>query len=83
MKAGTYSAARLVNDNGDATVRRLDTNRIIDSRSMEWAVYGSGFNTRVISHQVNVGYAAGSEPMPPPRRMSAKPDHQYLPTTMM
>ncbi|MCE1973061.1 TonB-dependent siderophore receptor, partial [Enterobacter cloacae] len=30
---GTYSAPKLLNKNGDATVGRLDTNRIIDAIS--------------------------------------------------
>ncbi len=57
-ETGTYSAPKLVDENGDATVGRLDTNRIIDSISGMGGVRGN-FNTGVISHQVNVGYAAG------------------------
>ena len=70
-ETGTYSAPKLVNDNGDATVGRLDTNRIIDSISGMGGVRGN-FNTGVISHQVNVGYAAQVRTDATAWRMSAK-----------
>lgn len=54
---GTYSAPKLINENGDATVGRLDTNRIIDAWSGMGGLRGN-FDTGPISHQVNVGYAA-------------------------
>lgn len=56
-ETGIYSAPKLVNENGDATVGRLDTNRIIDAISGMGGVRGN-FTTGAISHQVNVGYAA-------------------------
>jgi hypothetical protein len=54
---GTYSAPKLTNANGDATVGRLDTNRLIDTYSGMGGVRGN-FNTGPVSHQVNIGYAA-------------------------
>lgn len=54
---GTYAAPKLTNVNGDATVGRLDTNRIIDSFSGMGGIRGS-FDTGVVSHKVNVGYSA-------------------------
>lgn len=54
---GTYAAPKLTNVNGDATVGRMDTNRIIDSFSGMGGIRGS-FNTGVVSHKVNVGYSA-------------------------
>lgn len=54
---GTYSAPKLVNANGDATVGRLDTNRLIDTYSGMGGVRGN-FDTGPVSHQVNIGYAA-------------------------
>ena len=70
-ETGIYSAPKLVNGNGDATVGRLDTNRIIDSISGMGGVRGN-FNTGVISHQVNVGYAAQVRTDATAWRMSAK-----------
>ncbi|EPI4980482.1 TPA: TonB-dependent receptor [Raoultella planticola] len=70
-ETGTYSAPKLVDENGDATVGRLDTNRIIDSISGMGGVRGN-FNTGVISHQVNVGYAAQVRTDATAWRMSAK-----------
>ncbi|WP_368300461.1 TonB-dependent receptor [Kluyvera sichuanensis] len=54
---GTYAAPKLTNVNGNATVGRLDTNRIIDSFSGMGGIRGN-FNTGVVSHKVNVGYSA-------------------------
>ena len=54
---GTYAAPKLTNVNGNATVGRLDTNRIIDGFSGMGGIRGS-FNTGVVSHKVNVGYSA-------------------------
>lgn len=54
---GTYAAPKLTNVNGDATVGRMDTNRIIDSFSGMGGIRGS-FDTGVVSHKVNVGYSA-------------------------
>ena len=54
---GTYAAPKLTNVNGNATVGRMDTNRIIDSFSGMGGIRGS-FDTGVVSHNVNVGYSA-------------------------
>ncbi|MGL4724786.1 MAG: TonB-dependent receptor [Scandinavium sp.] len=54
---GTYSAPKLINESGDATVGRLDTNRIIDAWSGMGGLRGN-FDTGPVSHSVNVGYAA-------------------------
>ena len=54
---GTYAAPKLTNVNGNATVGRMDTNRIIDSFSGMGGIRGS-FDTGVVSHKVNVGYSA-------------------------
>ncbi|MFP2421478.1 TonB-dependent receptor [Pseudescherichia vulneris] len=54
---GTYTAPKLINEAGDATVGGLDTNRIIDAWSGMGGLRGN-FNTGPISHRVNVGYAA-------------------------
>lgn len=54
---GTYAAPKLTNVNGDATVGRMDTNRIIDSFSGMGGIRGS-FDTGAVSHKVNVGYSA-------------------------
>ncbi len=54
---GIYGAPKLTNINGDATIGRLDTNRIIDSFSGMGGIRGR-FNTGVVSHNVNVGYSA-------------------------
>ncbi len=76
-ETGTYSAPKLVDENGDATVGRLDTNRIIDSIS------GMG-GVRVISTPVlslirsTSAMPPRSEPMPPRGVCRRKPDHQYL-----
>jgi TonB-dependent siderophore receptor len=56
-ETGLYSAPKLVNANGDATVGRLDTNRLIDTYSGMGGVRGN-FDTGPVSHQVNIGYAA-------------------------
>ncbi|HBQ6679143.1 TPA: TonB-dependent siderophore receptor [Klebsiella pneumoniae] len=68
---GTYSAPKLLNKNGDATVGRLDTNRIIDAISGMGGVRGD-FNTGAISHKVNLGYAAQVHTDATAWRMSAR-----------
>lgn len=70
-ETGTYSAPKLLNAQGDATVGRLDTNRIIDSISGMGGLRGD-FATGAISHQVNVGYAAQVRTDATAWRMSAK-----------
>jgi iron complex outermembrane receptor protein len=54
---GIYSAPKLVDKSGKATVSRLDTNRISDSVSGMAGIRGN-FNTGFVSHKVNVGYSA-------------------------
>ncbi|WP_333499259.1 TonB-dependent receptor [Kluyvera sp. CHPC 1.2972] len=54
---GIYATPKLTNVNGDATVGRLDTNRIIDSFSGMGGIRGN-FDTGVVSHKVNIGYSA-------------------------
>lgn len=54
---GTYGAPKLTNINGDATISRLDTNRIIDSVSGMGGIRGN-FDTGAVSHKVNIGYSA-------------------------
>jgi iron complex outermembrane receptor protein len=56
-EVGTYSAPKLIDESGDATVGRLDTNRIIDAWSGMGGLRGN-FDTGPVSHKVNVGYAA-------------------------
>lgn len=81
-ETGTYSAPKLVNDNGDATVGRLDTNRIIDSIS------GMG-GVRVISTpglsliRSTSAMPLRSEPMPPPGVCRRKTRPPISMTTMM
>lgn len=70
-ETGTYSTAKLLNENGDATAGRLDTNRIIDAFSGMGGVRGD-FNTGAISHQVNVGYSAQIKRDKTAWRMSTK-----------
>lgn len=54
---GIYGAPKLTSINGDATIGRLDTNRIIDSFSGMGGLRGN-FDTGAVSHKVNVGYSA-------------------------
>lgn len=54
---GIYGAPKLTNINGDATISRLDTNRIIDSVSGMGGIRGN-FDTGAVSHKVNIGYSA-------------------------
>ncbi|KNC92693.1 TonB-dependent receptor [Trabulsiella odontotermitis] len=56
-EVGVYSAPKLINESGDATVGRLDTNRIIDAYSGMAGLRGD-FDTGPVSHKVNVGYSA-------------------------
>ena len=70
-ETGTYSAPKLLNENGDATVGRIDTNRIIDAFSGMAGMRGD-FDTGEISHKVNVGYSAQIKRDATAWRMSAK-----------
>ncbi|TDN53925.1 TonB-dependent receptor [Scandinavium goeteborgense] len=90
-ETGTYSAPKLIDESGDATVGRLDTNRIIDAWSGMGGLRGN-FDTGPISHNVNVGYSAQIRSDATAWRMSAnnptsniydnhdvaKPDNAYF-----
>lgn len=54
---GTYGAPKLFDDAGNATISRMDTNRILDSWSGMGGVRGN-FDTGFVSHKVNFGYSA-------------------------
>lgn len=54
---GIYSAPKLLDKSGKATVSRLDTNRISDSVSGMAGIRGN-FATGFVTHKVNVGYSA-------------------------
>jgi len=88
---GSYSAPKLIDESGDATVGNLDTNRIIDAWSGMGGLRGN-FDTGPVSHQVNVGYSAQIKTDKTAWRMSAnnpttniydshdvaKPDNAYF-----
>jgi len=90
-ETGTYSAPKLIDESGNATVGRLDTNRIIDAWSGMGGLRGH-FDTGPISHSVNVGYSAQIRSDATAWRMSAnnpttniydnhavaKPDNAYF-----
>ncbi len=54
---GNYASPTLTDENGDATIGRLDTNRIMNNFSGMGGIRGD-FNTGFISHKVNIGYSA-------------------------
>ncbi|MFH8134086.1 TonB-dependent receptor [Pantoea osteomyelitidis] len=54
---GDYASPTLTDADGDATIGRLDTNRIINNFSGMAGIRGS-FDTGFISHKVNFGYSA-------------------------
>ncbi|MDL4914555.1 MAG: TonB-dependent siderophore receptor [Enterobacterales bacterium endosymbiont of Blomia tropicalis] len=54
---GDYASPTLTDANGDATIGRLDTNRIINNFSGLAGIRGS-FDTGFVSHKVNFGYSA-------------------------
>lgn len=56
-ETGVYGAPKLLDTSGNATIGRLDTNRIIDAFSGMAGVRGR-FASGPITHQVNVGYSA-------------------------
>ncbi|MGU3521860.1 TonB-dependent receptor [Enterobacteriaceae bacterium C23F] len=90
-ETGSYSAPKLIDESGDATVGNLDTNRIIDAWSGMGGLRGN-FDTGPVSHQVNVGYSAQIKTDKTAWRMSAnnpttniydnhdvaKPDNAYF-----
>jgi iron complex outermembrane receptor protein len=69
-ETGLYSAPKVINAEGDATVGRLDTNRIINAFSGMAGISGE-FNTWDVSHKVNVGYSAQIKSDKTAWRMSA------------
>ena len=69
---GLYSVPKVLNENGDATVGRMDTNRIMDSWSGMTGVRGD-FATGFVSHKVNVGYSATIKRDKTAWRMASKP----------
>ncbi|ELN2735064.1 TonB-dependent receptor [Pluralibacter gergoviae] len=75
-ETGTYSTPKLLDRAGDATVSRMDTNRIIDSWSGMAGIRGD-FDTGPVSHKVNVGYSARIQKDKTAWRMATK----NLPTT--
>ncbi|EPH0091857.1 TonB-dependent receptor [Pluralibacter gergoviae] len=56
-ETGTYSTPKLLDRAGDATVSRMDTNRITDTWSGMGGLRGD-FDTGPVSHKVNIGYSA-------------------------
>lgn len=74
---GIYSAPKLLDKSGNATVSRLDTNRISDSVSGMAGIRGN-FSTGFVSHKVNVGYSAMTKNEKIAWKMSAAADN---PTT--
>lgn len=56
-ETGTYAAPTLTDGDGSATISRLDTNNYVDAFSGMAGVRGK-FDTGIVSHSVNVGYAA-------------------------
>ncbi|MCX8959840.1 TonB-dependent siderophore receptor [Erwinia psidii] len=56
-ETGVYAAPKLIDEDGSATISRMDTNKYVDAFSGMAGVRGK-FDTGVVSHNVNVGYAA-------------------------
>lgn len=54
---GDYASPKLTDADGDATIGRLDTNRIINNFSGMAGIRGN-VETGFISHKINVGYSA-------------------------
>ncbi|UDJ83923.1 TonB-dependent receptor [Kosakonia oryzae] len=71
---GIYGAPKVNDEQGDATIGRLDTNRISDSWSGMAGVRGN-FDTGFVSHKVNVGYSANIKRDKVAWRMSATADN--------
>ncbi|WP_376782144.1 TonB-dependent receptor [Kosakonia cowanii] len=68
---GVYGGPKVINAAGDATIGRLDTNRISDSWSGMAGLRGN-FDTGPVSHKVNVGYSASIKQDKVAWRMSSK-----------
>jgi len=56
-ETGAYASPKLTDADGSATIGRMDTNKIVDAFSCMAGIRGK-FDTGVVSHSVNVGYAA-------------------------
>lgn len=56
-ETGAYASPKLTDADGSATIGRMDTNKIVDAFSGQAGVRGK-FDTGVVSHSVNLGYAA-------------------------
>lgn len=56
-ETGTYASPSLKDEDGTATIGRMDTNKIVDAFSGMAGVRGK-FDTGFVSHSVNVGYSA-------------------------
>ncbi len=56
-ETGAYASPKLTDEDGSATIGRMDTNKYVDAFSGMTGVRGK-FATGVVSHSVNVGYAA-------------------------
>jgi iron complex outermembrane receptor protein len=55
-ETGAYASPKLTDTDGSATIGRMDTNKIVDAFSGMAGIRGK-FDTGVVSHSVNVGYA--------------------------
>lgn len=56
-ETGAYASPKLTDADGSATIGHMDTNKIVDAFSGMAGIRGK-FDTGVVSHSVNVGYAA-------------------------
>lgn len=56
-ETGAYASPSLKDEDGTATIGRMDTNKIVDAFSGMGGVRGK-FDTGFVSHSVNVGYSA-------------------------
>jgi iron complex outermembrane receptor protein len=56
-ETGAYASPTLKDEDGTATIGRMDTNKIVDAFSGMAGVRGK-FDTGFVSHSVNVGYSA-------------------------
>ncbi len=56
-ETGAYASPSLKDEDGTATIGRMDTNKIVDAFSGMVGVRGK-FDTGFVSHSVNVGYSA-------------------------
>lgn len=56
-ETGAYGSPKLTAANGDATIGNMDTNKYVDAFSGMGGIRGK-FDTGVVSHSINLGYAA-------------------------